>query len=304
MRVADEIELNPRTERQLRSLSKREGADNRVQQRASTILLAAQGWQNKAIALEIHLDRRQVSIWRRRFIAGGIQALTHDAVRPPRPWSLSSDDASRILSATLNERPPSTAHWSTRTLARHLGMRAATIERAWRRHGLKPHLQRSFQLAPESRVAPDLVDVVGLFLHPAKKAIAFSCDEKGLGRETTCKESGLPLQRGRALTMANYYKRNGTLPLFSALHVLADSPLSLKQPPPPLEDWLMFLELVDRKTPQELRLYLIEDSSSDRRPGNLQAWLLSHPRLVLHVTPTRKLWLRLFELLYRELCAR
>jgi len=304
MRVAEKIELDSRTKRQLQSLVAREDVGARVQRRASAILLAAQGWQNKDIAREVHLDKGQVAFWRRRFIAEGTQALTQPPSRSPRPTSLSAKNESRILSATFNERPPSATHWSTRTLATQLGLKAATIERVWRRNGLKPHLQRTFELAPESRVAPDMVEVVGLFLHPAKKAIAFSCDEKGLGRKTTCKESGLPLLRGRALTMANYYKRNGTVPLFSALSALADRPALPMRPHPPLTDWLRFLDLIERKTPQSLRLYLIEDCSSNPRPGHLQGWLLSHTRLVLHATPTRKSWLRLFELFYRELCER
>ena len=301
MRVAGKIELTSDIERQLQALSNHESAGRQAQRRASAILLAAQGWQNKDIALEVHLDKGQVGFWRRRFIAGGVEALTNAPARLPRPLSLSAKNESRILSATFNERPPSAIHWSTRTLATHLGLKAATIERVWRRNGLKPHLQRTFELAPEARVASDKVEVVGLFLHPAKKAIAFSCDEKGLGRKTTCKESGLPLLRGRALTMANYYKRNGTLPLFLALNAFADSPAAPVQPHPPLADWLMFLDLIERETPRELRLYLIEDCSFDPRPGHLQGWLLGHTRLVLHVTPTRRGWVRIFELFYRDI---
>jgi transposase len=52
-----------------------------VQQRARVILLAARGWQNKDIATEVKLDRRQVALWRRRFLDGGIQALLRDAPR-------------------------------------------------------------------------------------------------------------------------------------------------------------------------------------------------------------------------------
>ena len=300
MRVAGKIELTSDIERQLQALSNLESAGRWTQRRASAILLAAQGWQNKDIALEVQLDKGQVGFWRRRFIAGGVEALKKAPARLPRPLSLAAKSESLILSATFNERPTSATQWSTRTLATHLGLKAATIERVWRRNGLKPHLQRAFELAPEARVASDKVKVVGLFLHPAKKAIAFSCDEKGLGRKTTCKESGLPLLRGRALTMANYYKRNGTLPVFSALNELADSPTPV-QPHPPLADWLNFLDLIERETPRELRLYLIEDCSFNPRLGHLQSWLLSNTRLVLHVTPTRKAWIRVFELFYRDL---
>jgi hypothetical protein len=34
------------------------------------ILLATEGWQNKDIAVEVALDRRQVALWRQRFLQG------------------------------------------------------------------------------------------------------------------------------------------------------------------------------------------------------------------------------------------
>jgi hypothetical protein len=52
-----------------------------VQQRASVILLAAKGWQNRDIAAEVKLDRRQAALWRRRFIDGDVQAVMQDAAR-------------------------------------------------------------------------------------------------------------------------------------------------------------------------------------------------------------------------------
>jgi len=75
MRVAERIELDASTDRELRILAKRRRVQARVQQRARVILLAAEGWRNKDIAVQVELDRRQVALWRRRFIEGGIQAL-------------------------------------------------------------------------------------------------------------------------------------------------------------------------------------------------------------------------------------
>ncbi|MDN8618148.1 helix-turn-helix domain-containing protein [Variovorax ginsengisoli] len=34
-------------------------------------MLAAQGWQNKDIAVEVDLDRQQLALWRQRFLEGG-----------------------------------------------------------------------------------------------------------------------------------------------------------------------------------------------------------------------------------------
>ena len=53
MRVAEKVELDGQVERELRGLSKRRRVQARVQQRASVVLLAAKGWQNKDIATEV-----------------------------------------------------------------------------------------------------------------------------------------------------------------------------------------------------------------------------------------------------------
>ena len=88
MRVAKTIELDARTERELRVLSKRRRVGARLQQRALVVLPAAKGLQNKDIAVETGLDRRQVALWRQRFLDGGIDALRKDAPRTGRPASM------------------------------------------------------------------------------------------------------------------------------------------------------------------------------------------------------------------------
>lgn len=138
MRVAEAIELDARTERALRTLSNGRRVEARVQQRARIIWLAAQGWQNKEIAAEVKLDRRQVALWRRRFIEGGIDALLQDAPRSGRSPSLTSALESHIVRTTLHDQPAGAAPWSSRSLAAHLGLSATTIRRVWQRHGIKP----------------------------------------------------------------------------------------------------------------------------------------------------------------------
>src|ERR1700752_5546607 len=84
MRIAPRIELDAVVERELTALARRGRVEALVQQRAKIVLLAAQGWQNKDIAVEVDLDRRQVALWRQRFLEGGGEALMQDAPRPGR----------------------------------------------------------------------------------------------------------------------------------------------------------------------------------------------------------------------------
>lgn len=80
-------------------------------------MLAAKGMQNKDIALEVGLDRRQVALWRERFTEGGIKAIGTDAPRAGRPAFVMQKMELRIVQTTLNEIPTDSTHWSTRTLA-------------------------------------------------------------------------------------------------------------------------------------------------------------------------------------------
>jgi transposase len=301
MRVAEAINLDAQTERELRILSKRRRIEARLRQRAQVILLAAQGLQNKDIAVEVGLDRRQVALWRGRFLQGGIDALRQDAPRPGRTPTITGEVESRIVHATLNSKPAAAAHWSTRTLGEHLGLSATTIRRVWRRNGLKPHLSRTFKLSRDPRFEDKLVDVVGLYLNPPEHALVLSCDEKRQIQALNRTQPGLPMKRGRAGTFTHDYKRHGTTTLFAALNTLDGSVISMCQPRHRHEEWLKFLRLIDRKTPKQLTLHLIVDNYGTHTHPDVQAWLAKHPRFVMHFTPTGASWLNMVERFFRDL---
>jgi transposase len=301
MRVADKIELDPQSERELRILSKRRRVEARVQQRASMILLAAKGWRNKNIAAEVKRDRRQVALWRRRFIDGGVPALMRDATRAGRTPRVTPEIELRIVNTTLHETPAAATHWSTRTLAKHLDLSATTIRRVWRRNGLKPHLQRTFKLSRDARFVEKLVDVVGLYLNPPDKALVLSCDEKSQIQALNRTQPGLPMKRGRSGTVTHDYKRNGTTTLFAALNTLDGTVISICQDRHRHEEWLKFLRLIDRKTPKHLQLHLIVDNYATHKHPNVQKWLTKHKRFVMHFTPTSASWLNMVERFFRDI---
>jgi transposase len=301
MRVAEKVELDARVERELRILSKRRRVEARVQQRASVILLAAKGWQNQAIAAEVKLDRRQVAVWRRRFAAGGVAALLRDAARSGRTPTVTAEIESRIVHTTLHEKPTAATHWSTRTLAAHLGLSATTIRRVWQRNGLKPHRQETFKLSRDARFVDKLVDVVGLYLDPPDKAIVLSCDEKSQIQALNRTQPGLPMKRGRAGTVTHDYQRNGTTTLFAALNTLDGTVISMCQDRHRHQEWLKFLRLIDRKTPKHLPLHLIVDNYGTHKHPEVQQWLHKHPRFVMHFTPTSASWLNMVERFFRDL---
>lgn len=300
MRVAEAIELDEQTERGLRTLSKGRRVEARVQQRASVILLAAQGWQNKAIADAVKLDRRQVALWRRRFIEGGLQALLQDAARSGRTPSVTLAVESLILSRTLDEQPAAAAQWSTRTLAAHLGLSPTTIRRVWQRNGITPHLRATFNdAARRPRFEDRRIDVVGLYLHPPDRALVLSYDDKSRSPALQRIPPGQPGSPAQAGTMTLDLAGQGMPALFAALHALDGALSSTRQHSHRHEALLRFLQRVHRQMPPQRQLHLIVDHHAGHAHPKVQAWLGRHERMVVHVTPAGVAWFNMVKRFFR-----
>ena len=87
-----------------------------------------------------------------------------------RKPSIPAETAGEIVRLTLQETPPASTHWSTRTMAARMGVSRDTGQRIWRARGLQPHLVETFKLSNDPRLKEKLVDVVGLYLNPPDKA--------------------------------------------------------------------------------------------------------------------------------------
>jgi len=188
--------------------------------RAQIVLLAAEGKQNKEIAAELGLMPRIVACWRNRFLEKGLDGLMKDAARSGRKPSLTAEQVQRIVRRTIEETPRHATHWSTRSMAKAEGVSEKTVRRIWKRHGLKPHLVRTFKLSRDPNFAARLEEVVGLYLNPPEHAIVLSVDEKSQIQALDRTQPGLPIKKGRAGTMTHDYKRHGTTTLFAALNTL------------------------------------------------------------------------------------
>ncbi|MBT1654916.1 IS630 family transposase, partial [Klebsiella pneumoniae] len=86
----------------------------------------------------------------------------------------------------------------------------ASVRRIRKRHGLKPHLRRTFKLSNDPLFAEKVEDIAGLYLNPPEHALVLSVDEKSQVQALDRTQPGLPLKKGRSGTMTHDYKRNGT----------------------------------------------------------------------------------------------
>ncbi len=155
-----------------RSISVRAG----LAQRARIVLLAADGVGTNEIVARTGASKPTVIAWRRRYAAEGLGGL-EDRPRPGRPRG--ADDVAIVL-ATL-EAPPErmgVTHWSSRLLARELGVSNVKVADVWREYGMQPWRQESFKFSTDPQLEAKVRDVVGLYLDPPENAVVVCVDEK------------------------------------------------------------------------------------------------------------------------------
>ena len=63
------------------------------------------------------------------------------------------------------------SRWSARTLARHLEIPSATVNRILRENQLQPHRLRTFTFSPDPQFGEKLLEVVALYMKPPDNAV-------------------------------------------------------------------------------------------------------------------------------------
>ena len=263
--------------------------------RSRIVLLTAAGVGTMSIVRALGKSKPTVWRWQQRFVAQGIAGLERDATRPGRKPPLAPAVIAQVVGKTLHERPPAATQWSTRTMARAVGLSQTSVRRIWNAHGLKPHLTRGFKLSNDKRFVDKLRDVVGLYLSPPDKAMVLSVDEKSQVQALDRTQPGLPIKKGRAGTMTHDYKRHGTTSLFAALDVATGAVIGQCMRRHRHQEFLRFLRTIDQQTPKTLDLHLILDNYATHKHDKVKLWLDKHPRFHLHFTPTSASWLNLVE---------
>jgi transposase len=301
MRIAPAITLSSDQQTTLEQWARSRSLPARVVERARIVLLAAEGRQDKQIARAMKITPKKVSRWRSRFLTLGIVGLERDASRPGRNPKITASLVRRVVRMTTQQKPANATHWSTRSMARAVGISAASVRRIWRRHGLKPHRVENFKISNDPEFAEKLEDIVGLYLNPPEHALVLCVDEKSQIQALDRTQPGLPLKRGRSQTLTHDYKRNGTATLFAALNAANGEVYGFCQERHRHQEWLKFLRLLEQAMPSHLELHLISDNYATHKHAKVQRWLARHPRFHMHFTPSSASWLNMVERFFRDL---
>ncbi|MDT7666612.1 MAG: hypothetical protein QOD04_6168 [Pseudonocardiales bacterium] len=277
---------------------------HRAVRQAEGLLLAAEGIGNEEIGRRVGVSANTVRAWRARFATSGVGGI---GVVAPGRGPTSRLPVAEVVRATLNERPPDgSTHWSTRTMAKRIGIGKDSVARIWADHNLKPWRVDTFKLSTDPRFEEKLIDVVGLYMNPPDKAVIFSFDEKTQCQALDRTQPSLPMVRGRAQTMTHDYKRNGTTDLFAALNVGTGEVLTQCRTGHSAREVLAFFKQIDRSVPRRLAVHVILDNLSAHKAPEITDWL-AHPRRArwhLHFTPTSSSWCNLIERWFKELTDR
>jgi transposase len=196
-------------------------------------------------------------------------------------------------------------------MAETKGVSPSTVHAIWKANGIKPHLTRTFKVSNDPHFEEKFWDVIGLYLNPPDRALVLCCDEKSQCQALERSQPGLPLGIEYIRTKTHDYKRHGTITLFASLDYLSGRIFHRTAEKHTHKEWLEFLKMIHRDTPEGVTLHLIIDNYSTHKHQKVKSWIDWHnarhqkrhggPRMELHFTPTSSSWMNLIERFFRDL---
>lgn len=278
---------------ELERLQRSPSAPAGLSRRARAVLLMAQDVSGVEIADRTGYTVVQVSRLRRRFAEHGVAGL-QDRPRSGRPPTITARKRAQIVALTLKPPAPGLTHWSTRDLARKVGVSHGTVHQIWRAHALKPHRVSTFKFTTDPDAEDKIYDVVGLYLNPPTHAVVLSLDEKTQIQALSRTQPLLPLRPGLSARQTHDYRRNGLTSLYAALEIASGRVIGECAPRHTGGDFLRFIKrLAHRYRGRDLHVVL--DNSSTHSTPAVQAWLAAHPNVEFHFTPKGASWLNMVE---------
>ena len=267
---------------------------------ARVILLLADGTPYSEIQVKLGCSAPFISKWKKRFAQERLAGLytRHEGrkikVLTPRMEA-------RILAWTQKPPTDGSTHWSTRRLAKKLGVHHMMVARTWQKHGIQPHCMERYMASNDPDFERKAADVLGLYVHPPQHAAVFCVDEKTAIQALDRKDPILPFSPGRAERHGFEYVRNGTLSLYAALNTQTGKILGKTVHRHTSQEFVAFLEDLVASQPTDQEIHVILDNLSAHKTQRVQQFLDDHPSVSLHFTPTYSSWLNQVELWFSKI---
>ena len=288
------IKLTPKQRRELKTIVARRSNPAGMVRRARVVLMSAAGEPGMSIAEKLDLSCEAVSRIRRRFLDEGVEGLAERRKAGRHDHAVSAQTEKQIVELAVSPPPAGRSRWTTRLIAKEVGLTSGCVSDVLRRNGMKPHLVRTYKVSRDPQFAAKVKDVVGLYLNPPEHAVVLSVDEKTSIQALERTQPPLPLRSGRAVRHTHDYKRHGVIDLFAALEVATGTVTHHMSNTHAARDFLGFMKKVVRKYPGR-ELHVILDNSSTHGTADVRAWLASNSQVHFHYTPTSASWLNQIE---------
>jgi transposase len=298
--TAVEIVLTAEERAQLESWERRRTSAQALAERSRIVLAAAEGLKNTEIAQRLGIGREMVTKWRNRFAQDRLDGLS-DEPRPGQPRKITDQKIEEVITKTLESAPNNATHWSTRSMAKEVGLSQTAISQIWRAFGLQPHRQGTWKLSKDPLFIEKVRDVVGLYMNPPERAVVLCVDEKSQIQALNRTAPILPLLPGVPERATHDYKRHGTSSLYAALDLCTGKVIGRLHSRHRAQEFKKFLATIETEVPDQLDVHLVLDNSSTHKTPQIKRWLLAHPRFKLHFTPTSSSWMNLVERWFAEL---
>lgn len=301
------LRLTPSERKELLSRTRSRKVRVEEARKAELILMLADGESYSSIQERLSCAATYVAKWKKRFESDRLAGL-YPRYQGPKVTALTPEVEARILSATRQIPPDGSTHWSTRKLAKHLGIHHMLVHRAWQRARLQPHRLERYMASDDPDFEEKATTIIGLYLKPPQHAAVFCVDEKTAIQALDRKDRVLPLSPGRAERHGFEYYRHGTLSLFAALNTQTGEIIGKTVSRHTSVEFVGFLEEIVAHQPKGREIHVIADNLATHKTKRVREFLQAHPNLTLHYTPTYSSWLNQIELWFskikRDLLAR
>jgi transposase len=169
--------------------------------------------------------------------------------------------------------------------------------------GVEGSLHEATRPAGKPPLTPETIErVVEMTLaEPPEHALVLSVDEKSQIQALDRTQPGLPMKKGRSGTTTHDYKRHGTTTLSAALDVLDGKVIGQCMARHRHQEFICFLNKINRETPVGRELHLIIDNYATHKHPKVRTWLERHLRFHFHFTPTSASWLNAVEGFFAKL---
>ncbi len=291
-RVALPLQLDALTRSTLNKFVQSSSTPQTLALRSRIVLAAVHGSNNQEIAAALKLPPVTVGKWRRSFALRGIEGL-RDAPRSGRPPKHAADIRHKVQTRVC-QQPDDQSRWTVRTLAAELGLPSSTVHGMLVAAKLQPHRIRTFTFSPDPDFEAKLLDIVGLYLNPPENALVLCVDEKPGIQALDRTQPLLPLRAKKPRAWTNEYVRHGTQTLLAALEIATGKVVAHVRDRRTTVDFLGFMDEVVKSYPVR-ELHVVLDNLNIHTNEAAKQWLLRHPRVHFHYTPTHASWMNMIE---------